>query len=89
MTTKADLDSLWTAGVVPKFDDKDQKKAFHEFEAGSITTFECGQDCVQVSFVRGKDVIATMTPPGRMENVPSDIRIVVNGGSHGGRAKGF
>lgn len=74
-------------GTEATFTEKD-KKAFHEFKAGSITVFDCAQDCLRVSFVRENQVIATKIPPGHIENVPGDVTIVVNGGMHGGSARG-
>lgn len=87
MTTKEDLDSLWVAEE-PTFDKNENKAAYREFKAGSITTFECDKDCLEILFVREKQVIMKKTPPGRMDNVPSDIKIIVNGGVHGGRSRG-
>ncbi|KAF4461410.1 hypothetical protein FALBO_11798 [Fusarium albosuccineum] len=80
-------DALWVEGQSATFTSQDKKKPYYQFEAGTISAFYCAGDCVQVSFLRGSDVITRKTPPGYMTTVPDDVTIVVNGGDDGGRAK--
>ncbi|KAG6979176.1 hypothetical protein FocnCong_v010007 [Fusarium oxysporum f. sp. conglutinans] len=77
-TTAADLERLWkdyTNETV--FDERN----FHSYPAGTITKFDCNQDCSSVSFTQGGSVIMKKKGPGSMSNVPSDIGISA---SHGG-----
>ncbi|KAK7426757.1 hypothetical protein QQZ08_006793 [Neonectria magnoliae] len=79
-TTKEDIERLWRDCTTVTFTPEDSRP-LHEYKAGSISVFHCDEECEQVVFVQGDQILLSKCGPGHMATVPADVSIVAQYGS--------
>ncbi|KAK7414016.1 hypothetical protein QQX98_007127 [Neonectria punicea] len=79
-TTKEDIERLWRDYTTVTFTLEDNK-ALHEYKAGSISVFHCDEECEQIMFVQGDQILLSKRGPGHIATVPADVSIVAQYGS--------
>lgn len=82
-TTKEELERRWRDYSNENLTEADERK-YHIYVAGTITKFDCNDECSLVSFTQGDSVILTKKGPGSIADVPGDIGIT----ARDGRTKG-